>query len=58
MNWKDAKWCDGCGALPMLANVSARNPTIHYYKCALCDRRFEFDTWTKAAKPIETSNAK
>jgi transcription elongation factor Elf1 len=53
MDWSKTKWCDNCGAVPLLENVSAHNATIHYYKCALCNQRFEFDTWTKAAKPVD-----
>ena len=50
MNWRDSKWCDVCGAAPHFVAPFSTNPNLHLYRCSLCGRDFEYDTWTKAAK--------
>lgn len=52
MNWRSEKWCPDCRVPPQFEGKLATNPTIHTYYCVGCDKHFQFDTWTKAAKEI------
>jgi len=58
MDWHDSKWCSHCGAAPMREHVYPSSPTIELWKCGLCGTRFEFDTWTKAARELPSEDIK
>lgn len=57
MNWRFEKWCPDCRETPKLEGKLVTNPTLEIYRCETCDKRFEFDTWTKAAKEAIADSA-
>jgi ribosomal protein L37AE/L43A len=50
MNWRFEKWCPECREIPVLQGKLVSNPNLEIWRCSSCDKQFEFDTWTKAAK--------
>lgn len=55
MNWRDEKSCPSCHEPTSFEGKLLSNPTIEIYRCVGCDKRFEFDTWTKSAKEIDAT---